>query len=424
MICPFAGTVEEGLEVARRLLRIRLVADDTIVLVDNTPDHVLAAIRHTIGEIEIVHAPKEQSSYHARNIGAEATEGEWLLFIDADCIPIETILDEYFEEPIPADCGALAGAIAGVPTQTALAARWARARGVLDQERLAHKDRPFGATANLMVRRAAMTEIGGFHEGIRSGGDVDFCWRLQEAGWSLVYRDGACIEHLHREDVSGLVRQYSRYGAGRSWLERRYRDEPRSRKHVALLAAAPALILGNLLAGRKERAAYRFLDAAIVAGGLWGRLLDNKPSHQRVSAHTDPRVVLIAERFPMDDTDRAVERLGQEGGGVWVEAATRSLRFSPSAVRGLSVQYLEDDGALRRLLDLGWLASRHPARLAHAIARQRGDTSYPVHAVAARARRIAARHASVVYCLSDDPRAIVEARRIGDLLDIRLEILD
>ena len=38
------------------------------------------------------------------------------------------------------------------------------------------------ATGNLLVRRAAFDELGGFAEGIRSAGDVDFCWRMQRGG--------------------------------------------------------------------------------------------------------------------------------------------------------------------------------------------------------------------------------------------------
>ena len=260
---------------------------------DNTPEGVLDGLGSEEGAAKIVHAPLERSSYYARNVGAETATAEWLLFIDSDCTPSPSILDDYFVETIPSGCGALAGAITGNAAQTGLLARHARARGVLDQERLVHKDRPFAATANLLVRKDTWARVGGFHESIRSGGDVDFCWRIQDAGWTLLYRKQARVEHDHRERLRGLVRQYVRYGAGGAWLERRYPEAPRSSKHTALLIAAPALILGHLLTGKREQAAYRALDVPMVLANWVGRLLENRPARRAERPTMNADVALV-----------------------------------------------------------------------------------------------------------------------------------
>src|SRR5213078_2661002 len=76
--------------------------------------------------------------------------------------------------------------------------------------------------ANLLVRKAAFRQIGGFYEGVRAAEDTDFSWRLQEAGWRLELRPEAQVAHRYRTTLTELRRQWRGYAAGRAWLARRY----------------------------------------------------------------------------------------------------------------------------------------------------------------------------------------------------------
>ncbi len=55
----------------------------------------------------------------------------------------------------------------------------------------------------MLVRRDVWEWLGGFHEGVRSGADVEFCWRVQDADWSLEHRPEARVEHVVRELPQG-----------------------------------------------------------------------------------------------------------------------------------------------------------------------------------------------------------------------------
>jgi len=46
--------------------------------------------------VRVLAAPSPRSSYHARNVGARAARGEWLVFLDADVAPAPELLDAYF----------------------------------------------------------------------------------------------------------------------------------------------------------------------------------------------------------------------------------------------------------------------------------------------------------------------------------------
>lgn len=412
IICPFAGPLEEGERVLDRLSAVARREGDLVLVVDNTRDNILSALDERLGKrVRVVSAPGSASSYYARNVGAESADAEWLLFLDADCIPVESILDEYFAEPIPGDCGALAGAVVGASFQEGLLSRYARVRGVLDQARLTQEERPHAATANLLVRRSAWESIGGFCEGIRSGGDVDFCWRLQDAGWKLGFRSAALIEHVHRETLRGLVRQFARYGAGRAWLRRRHPDTPRPSMHVKLFLGGPILIVALLLTGRVERAAYRGIDVLLAAANLTGRLLDNRSGAGADRKAAGEQAILTAS-FPRPGPIALGRQLRLEGGEPLVEADARAQREPARLARDFAVAYRADDATLTQLRALGWLVVRRPIPvLAELLATRRGGER--LMRLAPRVRRLVG-HGVRVLAVADES-CVPEARRLARL---------
>jgi GT2 family glycosyltransferase len=269
VICPFAGNAAAGRAALEALGQLRLGPGDEVLVADNTAEGVLAAAPAPPG-IEVVVTRAKHQAYTARNEAAVRASGEWLLFTDADCRPGHDLLDRYFEPPPGERCGALAGEVVAAAGR-GLVAGYGAARALLGQAAfLSHPYRPMAVTANLLVRRAAFEAIGGFAEGIRSGGDADLCWRLQEAGWELGHRPAAVVAHAHRDTLGGLLRQVARDSAGNAWLEARH---PGSRVPVRPLrglgrAAAGSLWFAATL--RPHRAAYKVIDGCVIAAQAAG----------------------------------------------------------------------------------------------------------------------------------------------------------
>lgn len=275
VIVPFAGDETAARRAISLISLIELGSGDEAILVDNSVDAVAVALGEQPG-VQVLRAGDERSSYHARNAGAEVAAGEWLLFVDADCRPVPDLLARYFDPGPAAEIGALAGSVLGAPTQTAFLARYAKSRNFLDQDSGMHTHDDAAATANLAVRRLAFDEIGGFEEGIRSGGDVDLCRRLKLAGWGLQRRSGAAVEHLHRESLVDLLGSIARYSAGARWLNERYPGTARAWPLVPGLAMAGRDIAADALRGRVESAAFRGVDALGLVAHVAGYRRSNR----------------------------------------------------------------------------------------------------------------------------------------------------
>lgn len=427
VVVPFLGDGADAEALARSLGQLRLGPEDEIIVADNTAVGLFPA---ETGEsrIRTVHAPGERSSYHARNCGAEVASNDWLLFMDSDTRAVPDIIDRYFAaEPGPR-VGAVVGPMLPLRRGTGLMARYAEARPP-DKQRhpLSHPFRSYGATGNILVRREAFMEVGGFLERVRSGGDADFGWRLQDYGrWLVMSAPGAIVRHLLRESLRSQLRLHVRYGGGRTWLRRRWPEADLGYglgRLPRLLARVPA----NLLRGRFEQAAFAFVDALVVLAEAAGQLIGNEPP-AREGAHFRAEIALMVDRFPEPSQTfvwNEARAIAAAGRSVVVEARSRPRRPAFAAVRGLPVRWAEDAGPLRRVADATWLWARHPLRAgADVLARRRWrreEEVSPLRILSPVARRIdrsGVRHLHVHFAR----RSAMDAIRLKRLLGVPFSV--
>lgn len=267
VVVPFLGDEREAREILETLAGLSTGPDDELIVADNTPDGIVGQLADE-GAI-VVAAGDVRSASHARNAGAAAANADWLLFIDADCAPPPDLIDAYFREAPGDRCGILAGEIEGVPDQPAFLARWARSRrGRWVEHHLNWGPYPAGVTANLIVRRSAFEQVGGFRLG--GGGDLDLCWRAQELGWELAYRPDVVIRHRDREKVRELWQQAVAYGGHQHHLRDIYgASVPRPRFAVPALRSL-AGTLAWAVRGEGERARFKLVDGFWAGAEAWG----------------------------------------------------------------------------------------------------------------------------------------------------------
>lgn len=201
---------------AARLLD-RLVAQDLdparfeVLLVNNDPDIPPPPLAAPGLDLRVIDAAAP-GSYAARNAGAAAATGDWLVFTDADCLPEPGWLAAY-AAAIAADAG---GLLAGPVRMVAPPDpdRWTiydLVRGIPQARYVA---RGYATTANLAVAAAVFRETGGFEPGRFSGGDAVFCRACARRGHRVRLVAAAAVAHPARAGRAETVAKARRIKGG------------------------------------------------------------------------------------------------------------------------------------------------------------------------------------------------------------------
>ena len=176
---------------------------------------------------------------HQRNVGVRTAKGDIIVFTDAGCLPEEKWLLRMVE-PLHSGENAVAGTSQDLSGAIAFPNEYIR--------RL--KNTEGGSylvespTLNFAFRRPAFDELGGFDESFDYGSDVDFTWRLNDAGHRVRHVPEAIIRH----DYGTARRQRRRcylYGKARARLYRKHRAR---RRHLLrddpVVVVYPLFLLG------------------------------------------------------------------------------------------------------------------------------------------------------------------------------------
>jgi GT2 family glycosyltransferase len=179
---------------------------DALVASESPPD-----------EIVVIDNPVTANAATARNLGAERSTGDILLFIDADVrVRPDTVgrIRAAFDADL--SLAALFGSYDDAPTAPGIASRF---RNLLHHQ--VHQSAPGPAstfwTGLGAVRRESFSAVGGFDENVEFMEDVEFGMRMCAAGQSIVLDPDVQGTHLKRWTVWGMLRT-DIFGRGVPWM--------------------------------------------------------------------------------------------------------------------------------------------------------------------------------------------------------------
>lgn len=176
---------------------------------------------------------------HQRNAGVNEARGEVIVFIDAACQPEPDWLVRLVA-PLSEGEHITAGLI--LSPQGSTGQNWID-RHVLEEAQGCDYISQWGA-ANLAFRREVYDAVGGFDEGFAYGSDVDFSWRVTDAGYRIRWVPDAVIRHDWGTWRRQLRRHYV-YGQARVRLYRKHRARLKHvLRHDSMVVAYPIFLLG------------------------------------------------------------------------------------------------------------------------------------------------------------------------------------
>jgi glycosyltransferase involved in cell wall biosynthesis len=194
---------------------------EIIVVDNNSLEPVRILDRHLDGgtPVRLLTCAKPGAAA-ARNVGAAAARGEWILFADSDCIPTSSFITGYCSAD--GRSIAYAGNVQGTPDNR-LVRFYDTERTLLPRLKInaAGEEAPlYIVTANALVWKQTFDLCGGFDEGFDGAGgeDVELSLRLWKIG-SIGSAPKSLVLHDFSDGVLGLWRRYSRYGRGNRTLE-------------------------------------------------------------------------------------------------------------------------------------------------------------------------------------------------------------
>jgi cellulose synthase/poly-beta-1,6-N-acetylglucosamine synthase-like glycosyltransferase len=84
----------------------------------------------------------------------------------------------------------------------------------------------FFPNCNMAVRKEMFNDIGLYRDDpIITAEEVDLCYRAYCGGWDLFYQPSAKCDHEPREKISGVIKQWFRYGYYSSYFFKKHQQE-------------------------------------------------------------------------------------------------------------------------------------------------------------------------------------------------------
>ncbi|MBA2743903.1 MAG: glycosyltransferase [Chthoniobacterales bacterium] len=156
---------------------------------------------------------------HARNTGAAAARGEVFAYTDSDCMADTDWLNYLIGTLVSGNFAGAGGPNVSPPARDWVQACVAAAPGGPSHVLLTDVVAEHIPGCNMAWYRWAFESVGGFDvEYRKAGDDVDFCWRIQQAGWEIGFSPTAIVWHHRRFTLGAFRRQQEGYGEAESML--------------------------------------------------------------------------------------------------------------------------------------------------------------------------------------------------------------
>jgi len=222
IVCSYNGSATIT-DTMRGLTKLKYPRFEVIVVNDGSKDNLAQIVSEY--PVQLITTPNRGLS-SARNTGMYNANGEILAYIDDDAYPDDHWLHYLAYAYMNSPHAAIGGPNIVPPEDGPIATCVANAPGgpvhVLETDEIAEHV----PGCNLSVRKDVLMKIGGFDPIYRTAGDdVDLCWRIQEAGYTIGFHPSALVWHHRRNSLKAYWKQQQGYGKAEALLEGKWPEK-------------------------------------------------------------------------------------------------------------------------------------------------------------------------------------------------------
>ena len=194
---------------------------EIIVVNDGSTDNTRELLEGTEGLRTFHLEPRGLSA--ARNFGASQATGEILAYTDDDCRPDVQWLSWLAHSFATTTHSAIGGPNLPPPPDSLALALTTAAPGAPTHVMLTDTLAEHLPGCHLSVRKSAFDQIAGFDPLFHTAGDdVDFCWRLRDAGHTLGFCGASFVWHHRRATPWRYLKQQMGYGCAEALLYKKH----------------------------------------------------------------------------------------------------------------------------------------------------------------------------------------------------------
>ena len=266
IIVPVFNRPDEVDELLESLSN-QTLKDFEVIIVEDGSINTCKDVCDKYADILVLHyyAKENSGPGQSRNYGAERAQGDWLIILDSDVVlpegylaAVDSSITTSKSSPIISFGGPDAAHPSFTPVQKAISysmTSFFTTGGIRGGK--AKLDKFYPRSFNMGIRRDVYLQLGGFSK-MRFGEDIDFSYRIVEAGYKPQLFPDSWVWHKRRTDFKKFFRQVYNSGIARINLEKRH---PGTMKLVHLLPTVFTVgVIGLILISAVGRALMHYVD--------------------------------------------------------------------------------------------------------------------------------------------------------------------
>ena len=242
LVIPLYNRPDEIDELLESLTHQSYSEFEVVVVEDGSTLPSIDIVKNYAEQLNINYLVKENGGPGpARNFGADHVSGNYLVFLDSDCLIPERYIEVVLQQLSEKYTDAYGGPDRAHPSFTAVQmsinysmTSFLTTGGIRGSKKSLEKFHP--RSFNMGISKAVFQDLKGFSR-MRFGEDVDFSMRIMEAGHTTQLIEAAFVYHKRRTDLNKFFKQVYNSGIARINLSKRHPDTLR------LLHALPSIFV-------------------------------------------------------------------------------------------------------------------------------------------------------------------------------------